>query len=230
MPTRRKSVLPSRGGSGKSPMVASGSLAQRSTVGRLSEGGGGRRQRHLALDLANHESRFTLPAFPSHQLPKHAQACESPSPRQMSDSTAKPSCTCARKPRFLLGAPSQLPTRHTELIASRDHPVCPRPYASISLFRCTSCGQHWQADGMQGRVRSGTSWPQLCMKVDNPQGWQRRDDRPFRAEHFPEFDNGLDPDRDCATPGCTDFPVRGLPFCNHCTLKLRAKGVAVLAT
>ena len=145
-------------------------------------------------------------------------------------SESKPRCRCTKSPRFVLGSPAKLPTKNVELIASKNHPVCERPYAGITLFRCGSCGQHWQTDGMQGRVRIGTSWPQVCIKIDNPLGWEDRDDRQLRAEHFPEFDNGLDPNRDCQTSGCTDSPVRGLPYCNRCTLKLRAQGVAVLCS
>ena len=142
---------------------------------------------------------------------------------------AKRTCRCAKSGRFLSGSSSQLPTKTTELVASKPHPLCETPYASITLFRCAVCGQHWQTDGMQGRVRSGISWPQICIKIDDPADWRSRDDRTLRAEHFPEFDRGLDADRDCATNGCRDFPVKGMDYCNRCALKLRANGVVVVS-
>lgn len=147
----------------------------------------------------------------------------------MPTSTPHPKCRCAKSPSVVLGSPSKLPCKDKTLIDSKPHPICEAPYASISLFRCNACGQHWQADGMQGRVRTGTSWPQVCIKIDTPAGWTRFDDRSLRGQHFPEFDRGLDPDRTCSTTGCTDFPVRGLPYCNTCTLDLRQKGVEVLS-
>jgi len=129
----------------------------------------------------------------------------------------------------VLGSPSKLPCKDKTSIASKPHPICEGPYASIGLFRCNVCGQHWQADGMQGRVRTGTSWPQVCIKIATPVGWEGFDDRALRRQHFPEFDRGLDPDRDCATSKCANFPVRGLSYCNTCTLELRDAGVEVLS-
>jgi hypothetical protein len=137
-------------------------------------------------------------------------------------------CKCAASEKIGLGKTTKLPTKHTLVVSSKNHPKSPPPYATITLFKCEVCGQHWQADGMQGRVRDTISWPLVFIKVEDPNKWQRFDDYSTRKAFFPELDNGLKLAPPCATEKCKDTRVRGLNYCAVCTIKLRAAGASVL--
>lgn len=138
-------------------------------------------------------------------------------------------CKCESSGKIVLGKTTAMPTKHKTLIDSKNHPLCGRPYATISLFKCDVCGQHWQADGMQGRVRSGISWPLVCIKIDDPENWQKFDDYLIRKAFFPELDNKVKIEPGCATEKCNGSRVRGLDYCPDCAVKLRQKGVEVLS-
>jgi hypothetical protein len=143
------------------------------------------------------------------------------------------SCRCKKLPNAVLGKTTKLPSKFIEVIGSKSHffyPSDPKapilsPKAFIALVRCKACGQHWQADAMQGYLIKQANFPMLCIKIPDEQvpTWKSFDDMPARASFFPEMKRGIS-QATCLTEKCGNMAIKGFALCATCICKMRSKG------
>jgi hypothetical protein len=135
-----------------------------------------------------------------------------------------PKCNCAELPDVRQAPASKFPEKRYERVADKAHPMelFGKSRCAIILFRCRSCGQHWQAD-QWSRNHGYTAWPELSIKIATPRDWPKFNDYQLRLGYFPPMENGVVPEdnvwKRCATPGCKDPAVRGLNHCANCACR-----------
>lgn len=127
-------------------------------------------------------------------------------------------CKCGLLPVVVQGKSSKLPCKYFDVVRSKPHPLLPGfSRCSILLVRCQVCGQFWQAD-QWSRNFGRTSWPDLCIKVDDPDNWESFDDHQLRLDYFPSMLYEVTK-RKCTSPGCKDFCISEIDLCANCACK-----------
>jgi len=76
----------------------------------------------------------------------------------------------------------------------------------LKLNKCSDCGQHWQLD-LIDRLQVN-----CAIKIDNPDEWQRFDDKPVRMQYVFNVRKGLS-DEDCIVAGCKNKALKSLAYC-----------------
>ena len=131
-------------------------------------------------------------------------------------------CNCSNRPDIRQEFASKFSDKRFELIAAKERPIDFLARRSCVLFRCRSCGQHWQVDRWVSKD-GYTSWPELCIRIRSPESWQELDDLELRRSYFPPMVNGVaQPDhtwRKCSTPNCKHPVVAGLEHCANCACR-----------
>ena len=132
-------------------------------------------------------------------------------------------CNCSNRPDIRQEFASKFSSKQFEVIAQKERPIDEFLATRwCALVRCRSCGQHWQID--HWRPKNGyTSWPELCIRINSPEGWQELDDFELRRSYFPPMVDGVaQPDatwRECSTPNCKHPVVVGLEHCANCACR-----------
>ena len=108
-------------------------------------------------------------------------------------------CKCKELPEFLEADTGNQPVPGLEEVQ------CKRD-AWVRLYRCPTCGQHWQIDEWEKYS------PGLAIKIADPDKWFEFDDEPLRLAYLVQARGGYSYEA-CKWRGCGKPCLKGLAYC-----------------